>query len=280
MHWKVKAQIFRILSRMPFGKQLHFQLQKHISKEWPRSNSVLAELLVAARRVYQSTEGLHGHFLEVGAGRDLAVAVALRLLGVQHVTCIDVARLAKPALVNHAAGYMAACLGVKAPSLLDWDAIARFGISYRAPTDLKHAGLEPHVFDCFFSIDTLEHIPLDDLRDLLSTCRHLLKSNGMTVHCIDYSDHYARGDNGLSRFNFLTYTERDWVQFNSPFQYVNRMRHSQYLSLFSEAGMRLVNVESDRVSPQRPILDCLAPQFEKFDVDDLFTIRAMIVAQV
>lgn len=265
---------------MPFGTHLHFQLQKHVTKEWPRSSSTLEQLFIAATVVYQFTEGNRGHFLEIGAGRDLAVAVALRLMGVERVTCVDVSRLAQPGLVDHAAAYMADRLGVVAPKLESWDDIERFGISYRAPTHLQHATLEPSSFDCFFSIDTLEHIPSEDLREVLVEAKRLLKPGGLCVHCIDYGDHYARSDTGLSRFNFLTYTERDWRPFNSRYQYVNRLRHSQYLKLFAEAGMKLIRDEPDVVPAQQPILDRLAPQFREFDVPDLFTIRATIVAVI
>lgn len=278
MHWKIKAHIFRTLSVMPFGKHLHFQLQKYVTKEWPRSRSTLEQLFIAARRVYEATAGHRGHHLEIGAGRDLAVAVALRMMGVERVTCVDVSRLAQPVLVNHAAAYMADRLGVAVPKLHSWDDIERFGISYRAPIYLQHAALEPSSFDCFFSIDTLEHIPLEDLREVLVAAKGLLKRGGLCVHCIDYGDHYARSDNGLSRFNFLTYTERDWQPFNSKYQYVNRLRHSQFLRLFAEADMKLLRNEPDVVPAQQPILERLALQFREFDIPDLFTIRAMIIA--
>jgi len=277
MHWRIKANIFRALSVMPFGTQLHFQLQKHVTKEWPRSRSTLEQLFIAASRVYEATEGHRGHLIEIGAGRDLAVAVALRMMGVERVTCVDVSRLAKPGLVDHAAAYMAHRLGVMVPKLHSWEDIERFGISYLAPTYLQSASLEPSSFDCFFSIDTLEHIPPDDLQELLVEVKRLLKPGGLCVHCIDYGDHYARSDNGLSRFNFLTYTERDWQRFNSQFQYVNRLRHSQFIRLFTVAGMKLLRNEPDEVPPEQPILERLAPQFREFDITDLFTIRATIV---
>jgi hypothetical protein len=43
MHWKLKALVFRTLSVTPFGTHVHFQLQKHVTKEWPRSTAALDE---------------------------------------------------------------------------------------------------------------------------------------------------------------------------------------------------------------------------------------------
>jgi hypothetical protein len=105
----------------------------------------------------------------------------------------------------------------------------------------------------------------------------LLKPGALQVHLIDYSDHFARGDDGLSRFNFLTYSDDEWRPFNSSFQYVNRLRHSEFLSLFREAGLTAIRIEADSVKPQQPVLDRLASQFRTFEVDDLFTTRAMVV---
>lgn len=278
MHWEIKANVFRALSVMPFGTHLHFQLQKHVTKEWPRPRSTLEQLFVAARRVYEAAAGHRGHLLEIGAGTDLAVAVALRMMGVERVTCVDVSRLAQPVLVNDAAAYMADRLGVAVPKLYSWDDVERFGISYRPPIYLQHAALEPSSFDCFFSIDAPEHIPLEDLRDVFAVAKVLLRRGGLCVHCIDYGDHDARSDNGLSRFNFLTYTEGDWQPFNSKHQYVNRLKHGQFLRLFAEAGMKLLRNEPDVVPAQPAILERLAPQFREFDIPDLFTIRAMIIA--
>ena len=278
MDWKKKSRLFRVLAVIPFGTHIHFQMQKYLTREWPRKTSVLEQLLIAARRVYETTEGHRGRMLEIGAGRDLAVAVALRLMGVGHVTCVDVSRLAHIELVNFSAAYMANRLGVPAPIFKSWGDVDRFGISYRAPALLQGAGLEPSSFDCFFSIDTLEHIPLQDLRQVLLAAKGLVSDEGIFVHLIDYGDHYARSDNGLSRFNFLTYSERDWLPFNSKLQYVNRVRHSQFLRLFEDIGMKRVRIEADVEPAEQYILENLDQQFKDFQIQDLFTIRAMIVA--
>ena len=278
MNWKFKAKLLAILAAVPCGQHLHYQLQRYVTNEWPRREVPLGQLLVAARRIYETTGGHHGHLLEIGAGRDMVVAVALRLMGAERITCIDIDRLARPELIAHAAAYMANRLGVPTPTIKDWRDFQAFGISYQAPATLQRAGLPTAQFDAFYSIDTLEHIPVGDLREVLLEAKRLVKHGGLFVHCIDYSDHYARSDKGLSRFNFLTYSERDWRPFNSHFQYVNRLRHSDYLKLFAETGMTLVRVEADREPVQQAILERIAPEFRHYDIADLFTIRAMIVA--
>lgn len=281
MNWKLKAKIFRGLARIPLGTQIHYLLQKHVTREWPRRHETLDQLLIAAQRISADAKVKFdletAVFVEIGAGRDLAVATALRLMGVKHIICADVTRLAKPVLVNHAAQYMARKLGKHCPELKTWEDIEQLGISYSAPSQLASLGLADGSVDCFYSVDTLEHIPRQDIETILLEVRRILNPNGLTINLIDYSDHYAR-DGGVSRFNFLTFSEKEWSLFNSDFQYVNRLRHSEYLELFRKLGFNPLAVEPDVEAPQPAILKNLAPEFHSFAVDDLFTIRSKIVA--
>ncbi|MCI2807791.1 class I SAM-dependent methyltransferase [Eoetvoesiella caeni] len=283
MDWKLKAKVFRGLAAIPFGDRIHYRLQRHLTKELPRKPQALDEILTAAQKLIDllrqhSKVKLHqAHFLEVGAGWDLAMAIALRLLGVERITCIDISKLAKPSMIQHAAKHIANRLGKSVPALTSWESIKEFGITYRAPMLLQNAAIPSSSIDVFFSVDTLEHIPRAALLDVLLEGRRIIKPEGTSIHLIDYSDHYARGST-ISRFNFLTYTEKAWIPFNSKFHYVNRMRHSEYLEKFDESGFIVIHTEPDIEQPQPKILDSLAPQFEKFNVNDLFTIRAKIIA--
>lgn len=281
MHWKTKARIFRFLSALPLGAQLHYLLQRHVTREWPRRPGHLDELLVAATRLLADAKARadveHSHFVEIGAGRDMAVAVALRLMGVRRITCIDVDRLARVDLVGHAARHMAARLGVPAPSLQSWEDIQGFGIDYVAPAGLASVRLPDASVDCFYSVDTLEHIPRPALETILVEVRRILKPAGLTINFIDYGDHYARGDPAL-QFNFLTFSDEAWEPYNSKFQYVNRLRHSEFLALFARAGLHASTVEPHVEAPQAEVVRRLDPRFRRFSMEDLFTLRAKIVA--
>lgn len=207
-------------------------------------------------------DALPGSVLEVGAGRDLAVPIALKALGVQKIIACDVERLAKLDLIRHAGSR----LGGK---FENWDDLARWGIEYRAPYDVSDDGTE---VDCSCSNEVLEHVPVDQLVTLLKGLRAVTK--GVTTHSIDYSDHYARSDKSVSRLNFLGYSNEEWRPFNSGKQYVNRLRHSDYLRLFREAGF--VILEESKVAGDPPPV--IARQFREYDPSDLFAIRGCIVA--
>jgi hypothetical protein len=102
---------------------------------------------------------------------------------------------------------------------------------------------------------------------------------GITTHSIDYSDHYARSDGNLSRFNFLKYDDAQWRPFNSGWQYVNRLRHSDYVRLFREAGFAILEESSVPGEPSAEIVDNVAPRFRQYEPTDLFALRGRIVAQ-
>ncbi len=276
MNWKAKALFYRVLAVLPFGDQLHYQSQRLVTRTWPRQESALDGLATAAHWICSHAEGRR-RFLEIGSGRDLAVPIALRMLGAESVTTVDVSRLARLDLVNHAARYMGSRFNMQAPRLRSWSEVRDFGIEYLAPSGLER--LEGRSFDCFVSVDTLEHIPIDHLRAVLRLARSLLAPGGRSIHIIDYSDHFAR-DAGVSRFNFLRYDDTKWAAYSCRFNFVNRLRHSEMLSEFDRAGYAVTEAISERMAPIPDILNDLASKFRHFDHQDLFTLRARLVARV
>ena len=139
MDWKTKALAFRMLDRLPGGKNLHFFLQRNVTRTWPRPLPTVQALVEGARaHLYYFTRhsevGLaDACFLEIGAGRDLTVPLALRMLGAGKVVTIDIQRLAKLDLVSHSAVWVARILSLAAPRFESWGDVAAFGIDYRAP---------------------------------------------------------------------------------------------------------------------------------------------------
>jgi hypothetical protein len=139
MHWKTTLAVYTRLSPLPFGSTVLLQLQKHVKREVPRRASALYGLLAAARGVLDLCQG-HAHvpmvdanFVGIGAGRDLAVALALRLLGGPKTVGVDIARLAGIDPVQHAADHLARALAQSRPLFRNWGDIAGFGIEYRSP---------------------------------------------------------------------------------------------------------------------------------------------------
>lgn len=277
MDWRYKALAFRVLSAIPFGEALHYQLQRRVTHSLPRNDESLAQRIEEARWIVEEFERNGGKragatFLELGAGRDLTVPLAMRFLGVERVITTDIQRLAKLDLIQDAASRVASHLGRKAPEIRAWRDLLAFGIDYRAPARTTAVG---DLIDCFFSLVTLEHLPPEAIREELLAAREAMRSTGQAIHIIDYSDHFAHIDQRLSPVNFLRYSSAEWKRFNSRFQYVNRLRHSQYLEIFKQARFRIV-AETSRDARRLPPV--IAPEFASFAVGDLAAVEGRISA--
>ena len=93
--------------------------------------------------------------------------------------------------------------------------------------------------DLILSRATFEHVPVSALRFFLEEFHRILRPGGVMCHVVDNSDHWQHKDRNLSRVSFLRYEDEDWrwrlAQSNlQAFQ--NRLRHSDYLQLFLDAG--------------------------------------------
>ena len=272
----------RVLSTIPLGSWIHFQLQRHVTRQIPRPIQQFPAYLAAADRIIaasnlRSSEMESARFMEIGSGRDLASALALRMRGVSRVICTDVARLAKLPLIQHAATQLSSILKRPEPNLSSWSALVDYGIDYRAPAVMSDLEMHQGRVDCCFSVDTLEHIPPPALLKTLIGMRNMLSAAGRCVHMIDYSDHYAR-DSAVSRFNFLKFSDEDWAPYNCSFHYVNRLRHTEYIELFRQAGFEILDAQVEFAPAEVDVLSRLAPQFARFSHDDLFAMRAQVVA--
>ena len=75
----------------------------------------------------------------------------------------------------------------------------------------------------------------------------------MFVHLVDYSDHFSHTDSGISAINFLQYSDTAWRLYaGNRYMYMNRLRHDDFVNLFSSESQRLLDTEPniDRRSVQ------------------------------
>lgn len=129
----------------------------------------------------------------------------------------------------------------------------------------------------FCSTSTLEHIPAPDIALILRECRRVATANAVFSFAIDYHDHYASGDPGITRFNFYRYGDAAWRVCNPAMHFQNRLRHSDYERLFAEQGM--VATLNRRIIPADSPDDFagLAPPFRGYVRDDLAALNGVFV---
>ena len=286
MHWQTKARAFRVLSTVPFGTDMHFLLQRHVTRRLPRPEKQVkaiygrAQKLLAQFSTYSHRSVDTATFFEFGSGRDLVVPLAFSACGAKRFFTIDIERLAKLDLVRSNAAIVARLSGAEDRALSSWDDLERnWRVEYRAPADARATNFGTDTIDCAVSVETLEHIPKDDIFDILRETHRILRPDGLAVMQIDYGDHFKGFDSSISSFNFLAYSDEDWQPFQSRFQYVNRMRHSEYIGLFERAGFEIVLADADRKPTEPAVMARLAPRFQGFSPEDLFTLGALVVAR-
>jgi len=286
VHWQAKARAFAVLSNIPFGETLHYAMQRYVTRRLPRPEKQVRSIYTSARRLIDLYETLGPRPLrdstcfEFGAGRDLVVPLAFSAHGAKRFITVDIERLAKLPLIRSNAAVVSRASGVARPDIHAMEDLERaWNIDYRAPADARATDLASGSVDCAVSVETLEHIPREDIRAILKELRRILRPDGLALMRIDYGDHFKGFDRSISSFNFLTYSEEEWAPFQSRFQYVNRLRHSEYLQLFKEAGLDVLRDDPDRRPPEQPIMERLAPCFRKFSAEDLFTLGSLVIAR-
>jgi len=286
MQWQTKARAFNVLSAVPFGEDLHYALQRYVTRRLPRperqvrSIHTFAQQLLRTYSEYSDRPPQASTFFEFGAGRDLIIPLAFSAQGAKRFITVDIERLSKLDLIRSNAAIISKASGSDRPGLDSWDDLERvWNIEYRAPADARATDLPANSVDCAVSVETLEHIPKADIAAILKELRRILRPDGVVLMQIDYGDHFKGFDPAISSFNFLTYSDEEWGPFQSRFQYVNRLRHSEYLQLFEDAGFKILSDRPDCRSPEPAILARLAPQFRQFSERDLFTLGSLIVAR-
>lgn len=260
MRWLVKAGLQKIFSGLPQGQRLNYLFQRYLTHGLPRPAELLVghfsnavEYLHAARLWGSRPQGPLRAY-EFGAGQDLATALSLYALGVQHQVLVDLRPLAQWELLARAMEDLRSrwprLCALAGRELRPWPASApasaaqlerALSITYQAPADARATGLEAASFDLVSSSHVLEHIPAQDLPAILAECRRLAGPRGVVCHLWNMQDHYADFDPGISVYNFLTLERARWRLVNSGLHYQNRLRLPQYLAMFQEAGLRVVH---------------------------------------
>ena len=118
-----------------------------------------------------------------------------------------------------------------------------YNISYRAPCSIEDIIKDNLKFDITVSTTTLEHFSIRDLRHYLGNLTKILKNDGFFSALIDYTDHYSHTDKNISVLNYLSFNEDKWKKFNNSFLYQNRLRHQDYVRIFYEFNLNIIELK-------------------------------------
>lgn len=269
MNWKAKAWLQRAIAALPNDASLamYYWLQRRVGGL--RGADPLVdmgygvELLQRVRKAGKAVAG--ARFLEVGTGRRVNLPIAWWLCGAGQITTVDlypylkleliledVAALRKqPERLRQMLGAdlvearLALLLEVRLEGLTLAACLEHFGIRYLSGVDASALPLEAGTIDIHTSNNVLEHIPGEVIPAILKDGCRVLSPGGIFVHRVDFSDHFARGNAGISSVNFLTFNQRDWDRIaGNRFMYMNRLRVDDMDHLFDAGGVAVA--ERDR----------------------------------
>jgi SAM-dependent methyltransferase len=256
MDFKLKCAMQHVCASAPGGRSLRYLLQRYVTRSLPLSDTDFEASRQRAERhlatYARATGRLPRSVLEFGCGWDLAIAVAMGMTGCA-VIASDIEPLARTALVENTLARLGA------------ESLSAANVSYRAPMDARATGLESSSLDLVTSTWVLEHIPAGNLAAILRECGRILAPDGLCSFYVDMSDHWSHGDAQISEVNFLRYSRFAWRLYNPATHYQNRLRYSDYVRMFGDAGFR---VESDIATRYTGTL-VAHPDFEQYDHDDL-----------
>ncbi|HET8924030.1 MAG TPA: methyltransferase domain-containing protein [Candidatus Acidoferrum sp.] len=240
--------------------------------------------------------------LEVGTGWIPTLPLGMHLLGAQvhtydHVRHLRTVNLAK--LVDLYPEYLltlaeaAQCDAAlsegslrdfksegSAASLDDW--FRPFGVHYHAPGDASQSGIPDSSLDLYFSVAVLEHVSKTAIKAMLGEAHRILRSGGLTYPVIGMFDRYTNVDPSITRVNFLKFNELTWRLIGqNKINYHNRLRESEFIALFEEAGFEIVDRRSEVDEPSLKALETmrLAPKYRCFDKRDLATFGGILTAR-
>ncbi|MDW8443023.1 MAG: class I SAM-dependent methyltransferase [Acetobacteraceae bacterium] len=241
------------------------------------------EMIAALREAGFDPRG--ARLLEFGTGWLPLIPLLFHLAGVREMVLTDVERLMDTETIALAkrrvlerGDEVARALGIEKDELAG--RLTRFQFEYRVPWLPETTSAE--LVDLVLSRAVFEHVPIDELRTFLAAFFRILRPGGFACHLIDNSDHWQHGVPAASRVGFLAFEEHSWLwrlaQLNRQ-AWQNRLRHSDYRSLFRATGFDVV---LERGEPDaRALADLatlpLASRFACYTPEDLAVLTSVFV---
>ncbi|MBI1807854.1 MAG: class I SAM-dependent methyltransferase [Ignavibacteria bacterium] len=266
MKWVLKALVQKGISGMPGRERIHYLLQKHLSRSLPIPDDIFrnkAKIALKHLQVWKkhckSNLRSQAKFLEFGAGWELVGPLVNAAAGIRNQTVVDISKHVRLELIRDTLNkirqqkeWVENQIGapispdiqkiiVALPSNLAF--LNDLGIHYSAPIDMRSTNFAPDSFDLILNTSTLEHIPREDIVRILVECFRILRKGGMMSCVIDLTDHFAHYDQTITHYNFLKYSDALWWLFNSKIHFQNRLRCSDYLEMFLNAGFQVVEYQ-------------------------------------
>lgn len=129
-------------------------------------------------------------------------------------------------------------------------------------------------FDMILSTAVLEHIPKEKMQACIANMARYLRPGGIMIHEVDLRDHV----NVSNPFNFYKYSEGEWADLtNDTIFYTNRLRSSDFMALFLQAGLKINFIKKEKQDLNVTI--DVNPCFSRHDKEDLENTRIFAILE-
>jgi hypothetical protein len=143
--------------------------------------------------------------------------------------------------------------------------------------------LKDKSFNYVYSLATLEHVV--DVSGLMAKMHRIMADGAVGFHIIDLREHHTNlrqvPDKNTS-IDFMKYSKAEWEEKyppGSPF-YINRLRASDFRSLFERSGFDIVDFEvSVKMNLDDRIYRLIHPEFHHYALEDLETLGVRIACR-
>jgi SAM-dependent methyltransferase len=310
MRWKIKSLIQNAVSMLPSSASysVYYWIQRNLGalRSLEPIIGLDAGINIWKRIIKQEYDPVNKDFFEIGTGTATVIPLAYWLMGARQVVTVDLNPYLKIEIIKEHLRYIKnnkekieqnfgnllfsrrynrLLEFIEDPYFSENEFLKLCQIKYIAPCNANDTGIKPQSIDFYTSYTVLEHIPLDELARIIKEGNKILKKNGLFINVIDYSDHFSHSDKSISAINFLQYSDKEWNRYaDNRYMYMNRLRHDDYLSLFSSNGHSILDVETNLDKQALDLLSKgLLPLDEKFKKKSMETLsirEASIVSRI
>jgi len=297
VHWKLKAAVQNAMGKLPpdLANPIYYRLQKSFGGlRHPTPVSRLQAGIEVVRRIRQFGRPVESAvFLEVGTGHQVNLPLSLWLCGAGRIITVDLNRYLQEQLVVDDIAYLRSHEEevrnlfaeipqrglfeerfeqlLSAANSLD-ELLSLTDIQYWAPADAGNLALAARSIDCHISFTVLEHIPTAVLKQIFQEGHRLLRPDGLFVHCIDFTDHFAHSDEKVSSVNFLQFSENEWSCLaGNRYMFHNRLRVDEFRGLLAELNLEILALDTKVDEAAMQVLRNGFPLDERFRHKDCQT---------
>jgi hypothetical protein len=304
MNWKYKSIIVKIFSLLPYGDYFYLILQKLFGTLTPNPKFRYKHITKTLNILKINNIDLSNKTIfEVGTGHFPIIPIFFFLFGAKKIYTYDLNKRLQYKYLKKTIDYILNDIDLITDlysSFVDKDIfivrlnllknirnksnflLSDINIIYTAPGDARFVDLPSNSIDIHYSCTVFEHIPFEILDGILYESKRLVKKNGVILHLIDPSDHFAHQDKNISKINFLKYSNQKWKFIaDNKFAYCNRLRYSDFINLFNKNNYNIVYEE--KVIDERSLNELkngfkVNSVFENYSISELATTEYNIMA--